>query len=356
MDTNINRVATELNEWKAREERFEKIFSPSILKDPAFLREKLSFYNHVQAKYGQSANDEEKITLRILAGQRMELRDQLYPSLLRKLYHFITRPFEEKRIQQQATQKQQGNLRALGDLMKKHGFDPAPDKLFAHVNQGQKSFTIPISHFVSESEKINYNLSFSKQHDGTYRFDHYQASLQSAKDSRQVVSQVFKTDAKDAIRAEQAQHLLAGRALMREGFDHSGAPKPKWIQLDFTDKDPSGNHKIKQFLHSYGFELEKATERLLQNQHISQENKQNFLEALQRGERQPLTITRGNDSVKLFVEANPQFKTVNIFDEHAKKISIGEALGEKAIKEQIRALAPKQQLSSHRSKKNGVSI
>lgn len=356
MDPNVNRVAIELNEWKAREERLEKIFSPSILKDPAFLREKLSFYNHVQGKYGKSANDEEKITLRILARQRTELRDQLYPSLLRKLYHFIMSPFQERKILQQATQKQEGNLKELSDLIKKHGFDLEPDKLSAHINQGQKGFSVPISHFVSESEKIHYNLSFSKQQDGTYRFDHYQASLQSAKDSRQSVSQVFKTDAKDAIRAEQAQHLLAGRAVMKESFDQAGSPKPRWIQLDFTDKDPAGNHKIKEFLSSYGFELEKATEKLFQKQNIPAENKQKLLDGLQRGERQAVSIMRDNVAINLFIEANPQFKTVNIFDEHSKKLSISEALGEKPVKEQIRALAPKQELSVPRSKKNGVSI
>lgn len=355
MDPNINRVAIELNDWKAREERFEKIFSSSILKDPAFLREKLSFYNHVQAKYGKSANEEEKITLRILARQRMELHDQLYPSLLRKLYHFIMQPFEQRKILQQINERQDNNLSELTGAIKKHGFEQVTDKLSQHISQGQKNFSIPLSHYVNENEKMNFTLSFSKQQDGSYRFDQYQASLQNAKNPNQIVSQVFSIDTKDAIRAEQAQNLLAGRAVMKESYDLSGAPKVKWVQLDFTDKDPAGNHKIKEFLHNYGFDLERATEKLFQKQNLSHENKQNLLAGLQRGERQPVSIMRGNQVLNLFIEANPQFKTVNIFDEHAKKISISEALGEKPLKEQIRALAPKQELSQN-SKKNGVKI
>ena len=71
MDPNVNRVAAELSDWKAREERFEKIFPASLLKDPAFLREKLIFYNHVQAKYGKSANAEGKPSCESwLAGRR----------------------------------------------------------------------------------------------------------------------------------------------------------------------------------------------------------------------------------------------------------------------------------------------
>lgn len=356
MDPNINRVAIELNDWKAREERLEKIFSSSILKDPAFQKEKLSFYNHVQAKYGKSANEEEKITLRILAHQRTELRDQLYPSFLRKLYHFIMKPFEERKILQQATQKQDGNLRELNEMMKKHGFDPNADKLAAQISQGQKNFSLPISHYVNENEKINFNLSFNKLQDGTYRFDQYQASLYNAKDPSQVVSQVFNTDAKDSIRAEQAQNLLAGRAVMKESFDLSGAQKSKWIQLDFNDKDPSGNHKVKEFLHSYGYDLDKAAEKLLQTQNLSPDIRQNLIEGLRNGEKQPITIMRDNVSVNLFIEANPQFKTINLYDEHNKKLSIGEALRETPAKEQIRELAPKQEVSNHKSRKNGVAI
>jgi hypothetical protein len=356
MDPNINRVAIELNDWKAREERFEKIFSASILKDPAFLKEKLNFYNHVQAKYGRSANDEEKITLRILATQRAQLRDQLYPSILRKIYDFIMQPFQERKILQEINQKQDNNLRELAGAMKKHGFEQAIDKLSQHISQGQKNFSIPLSHYVNEDEKMNFNLSFSRQQDGSYRFDQYQASLQNAKNPNQVVSQVFSADTKDTIRAEQAQNLLAGRAVMKESFDLSGAPKVKWVQLDFNDKDPSGNHKMKEFLHGYGFDLGKAVEKLIQKQNLSPEMRQNLLEGLHKGEKQPITIMRDNAAVNLFVEANPQFKTINLFDEHNKKLTMSEALGEKPIKEQLRQLVPKQQIVSQKSRKNGIAI
>ena len=325
-------------------------------KRPGFLKEKFSFYNHVQAKYGSSANEEEKITLRILANQRSQLRDQLYPSLLRKLYDFIIQPFQQRKIKQQVNQRQENNLRELGDAMKKHGFEQATDQLSQHMSQGQKNFSIPLSHYINESEKINFNLSFSRQQDGSYRFDQYQASLHNAKDPKQAVSQIFKTDAKDGIKAEQAENLLAGKAIMKEGFDLSGAPKPKWIQLDFNDKDPSGNHKVKEFLHSYGYNLDKAAEKLIQRQNLSVENKQNLLEGLRKGEKQPIIIKRGNVSVNLFIEANPQFKTLNIYDEQNKKVTMREALGEKTAKEQITQLPPNLELSNQKRRKNGIAI
>ena len=355
MNPNINRVAAALDDWKAREERLEKIFSPSILKDPAFLKEKFSFYNHVQAKYGRSANDEEKITLRILAAQRSQLRDQLYPSLLRKLYDLIMQPFQQRQILQQVNQKHDNNLKELSGAMKKHGFEQATDQLSKHMNQGQKNFSIPLSHYLNESEKINFSLSFSRQQDGSYHFDQYQASLHHAK-APKAVAQVFKTDATDAITAKQAENLLAGRAVMKESSDLSGAPKSKWIQLDFNDKDPAGNHKVKEFLYSYGYDLDKAAEKLFQKLNLSPENKQNLLEGLRKGEKQPISMMRGNVSVNLFIEANPQFKTLNLYDGQNKKLTISEALGDKSAKEQIRKLEPKQELNSQKSRKNGIAI
>jgi hypothetical protein len=65
---------------------------------------------------------------------------------------------------------------------------------------------------------------------------------------------------------------------------------------------------------------------------------------------------RGNVSVDLFIEANPQFKTLNLYDEQNKKLTIREALGEKTAKEQIRQLEPKQELNSQKSRKNGIAI
>lgn len=356
MDPNHNRVAAELSEWKARETRLEKIFSPDILKDQGFLKEKLSFYNHLQAKYGKTPNEEEKITLRILSRQRGELRTELYPNFLERLFQMFVQPVKEKQLVAQDTLRTNHNIKELKDNLKTLGFETAADKLAAHIHQNPKDFSIPLSHYINENQKINFELSFSKQPDGSYRFDDYRATLQKENNPKDTVSQVFKVDPSDSTHAQQAQNLLDGRAVMRDTIDLAGNQNSKWIQLDLNDKDASGNHKIKEFLHNYGFDLEKSAEKLIPKEELSPANHQAIFDGLRSGERQPITIIRDNLSINLFIEANPQYKTVNIYDEHAKKISLNEALGKPGVKEQMNQSEKKQDLKTAQSKKNGVSI
>ena len=80
------------------------------------------------------------------------------------------------------------------------------------------------------------------------------------------------------------------------------------------------------------------------------------MEALSRGEKQPVTILRGDASVNLFVEANPQFKTVNVYDEHGKKLTISEALGEKSVSKQIQQLLPEKKIAIHKSRRNSDTV
>ena len=104
---------------------------------------------------------------------------------------------------------------------------------------------------------MHFDLAFSRHLDGSYRFDQYQATLQNAENPSQAVSHRFSTDSKDSIRAEQAQNLLAGRAVINQSYNPSGGSRVKWVQLDFNGKDPAGNHIMKESLPGYGLILKK---------------------------------------------------------------------------------------------------
>ena len=45
-----------------------------------------------------------------------------------------------------------------------------------------------------------------------------------------------------------------------------------------------------------------------------------LLQSLQKGNIQLVTTIDGNNSQKIFIEANPQFKTINIYDTNFRKI------------------------------------
>ena len=141
-----NRIAKELHEWKAREQRFEKLFSQDILKDKAFLKEKLGFYEHLQNKYSRSNVPEEKMTLIILARQNDLLRKQVYPNLWMRLLQRVLAPFREKQAERQTMISSDRNLSDLKEAVAKAGFEAVGSKLAQQIKEGQREFSLPLSY------------------------------------------------------------------------------------------------------------------------------------------------------------------------------------------------------------------
>lgn len=348
-----NRIAKELNEWKAREQRFEKLFSPDILKDKAFLKEKLGFYEHLQNKYGRSNVPEEKMTLIILARQNDLLRKQVYPNLWMRLLQRLLAPFREKQVERQTTISSDRNLSDLKEAVTKAGFEDVGSKLSQQIKQGQREFSLPLSYYISENQKMDINLSFAKDASGVYKFEKYQAALTDISKPQEPKKQVFSSD--DQISASQAQNLLSGRAIKIETFDINAGSKSKWIQLDFNDQDPSGNHKLKEFHKDYGFDLQKAISQLGVKESLTAKDQQVLLDALSRGEKPQVTIIRGGKEVQLSIEANPQYKTLNVYDEHEKKISISQALSS-SEKQALKITEQTPVVIEQQSKRNGQKV
>jgi len=348
-----NRIAKELNEWKAREQRFEKLFSPDILKDKAFLKEKLGFYEHLQNKYSRTNAAEEKMTLIILARQNDLLRKQVYPNLWMRLLQKILAPFRQRQAARQTAVSSDRNLNDLKEAVTKAGFEAVGSKLEAHIKQGQREFSLPLSYYISENQKMDISLSFAKDASGAYRFEKYQAALTDTNKPQESKKQIFTSD--DQISAPQAQNLLSGRAIKIETFDIHAGSKSKWIQLDFNDQDPSGNHKIKEFHKDYGFDPQKSVSQLGVKESLTVKDQQALLDALSRGEKPQVTIEREGKEVKISIEANPQYKTLNVYDEHEKKISIAQALAGPE-KQALKVTEQATHVSELQSKRNGQKV
>ena len=52
---------------------------------------------------------------------------------------------------------------------------------------------------------------------------------------------------------------------------------------------------------------------------------------LEQGQRASVTFVKDGKEQMYFIEANPQFKSVNIYDEHSRKITLATATGSKAM-------------------------
>jgi hypothetical protein len=322
MKEEINRVSADLLLWRNREERFEKLFPGTLQTNLPFLKEKLDFLDNIRAGYGKTANDIERMTLHILNQDRQRLVRIVYPTFLERLIRFITLPFKMQKQEQISREQKSTNLQSLRESVIKLGFGQTGDLLQQQVNRGSNSFSIPVSYYLNEHERMNFDLSFTKDHSGQYLLESYKATLAATQDSVVERQQNFQCISGNTPTAEQAYNLLAGRSIQMNALDAQGNRQISWRQLDFNDKDSSGNFRIKEFPQGYGFDLIQSIQPLLPYSKLSPNGIETLTVSLAAGNKPEIVLHKDNLILKVFIEANPHFKRLNIYNEKGEKVSL----------------------------------
>lgn len=335
-----NRVEMALNQWRNREDRFSKLFSFSLSSNKALLKEKLHYYERVAARYRGTSDPEERFALKVLQQERRRMEKQLYPNLLvRMLRRLLVLPAREQAVIRQDMQSQEENSRSLQEQIGKAGFSGLTSKLEQQIRQGQTQFSIPVPYYVNERERMDHQLTFSRNHTGQYQFNGFQARLLD--ETGQAAAKQHYFERKDGMDINRAYQLLEGRAIQKED---------RWLQLDFNDKDAQGNYRVKEFHSIYGFDLEKVLRDLPIKELRESTTAYQLLDRLKQGSREAVSFLRDGREQRYFIEANPQFKSINIFDEHSRKITLSTALGGKITEAlKISHKANEQQVQAKRS-------
>lgn len=246
----INRVEMELNQWRSREERFSKLFNFSLSNNRSLIKEKLHHYECIGTKYKGTKNIEERFALKMLKQEKDKVLKQLYPNFLVRLVRkLVVAPLIDQIVVRKDTKEEEKNNQSLHEQVQRIGFTDLSAKIEDQIKQGHEQFTIPTSYYVNEKERLNHELSFSKDESGHFQFEGYKSTLQNESKPEEDRSQYFKVQERNSIETTQAYNLLTGRAVQKERI---------WIQLDLNDKDAVGNHRIKEFHSGYGYDLEKA--------------------------------------------------------------------------------------------------
>lgn len=175
-----------------------------------------------------------------------------------------------------------------------------------------------------------------------YFFNSYHASLQ--KENGEKAEQTFNLYKGKGITGKEAYNLLDGRAVHKELVTKEGQPYKAWIQLDFEKKDNKNNFEIKQFHEKYGFDLKAAVEKFPIADLKESEKEKSLMQSLQKGNLQSVTIEKDGSNHKMFIEADPQFKKVNLYDSNMKLVakesiekyqSAGQTEVRKVVKEEM---------------------
>ncbi|MBS1735566.1 MAG: hypothetical protein JSS98_03070 [Bacteroidetes bacterium] len=319
----INRVETELNQWRSREERFSKLFSFSLSSNKALLKEKLQYYDRIAAKYKGTGNIDERFALGMLKQERNRIEKQLYPNLLiRLLRRLLVVPVKEHIVIRQDNRKIEQNSQSLHQQVRRAGFTNLAAKIEEQIKQGQQQFSIPVSYYINDKERLNHQLSFVKDQSGTYHFEGYKTNLYNESKPNEQRQQYFNMKNGYEINTTEAYNLLAGRAIKKNGT---------WKQLDFNDKDANGNFRMKEFHSGYGYNLQKILQQLPLKELLNESEANKLHDALKNGNRVAVSFIKNGNEQRYYIEANPQFKSVNIYDEHSRKITLNTALGNKTM-------------------------
>jgi hypothetical protein len=193
----------------------------------------------------------------------------------------------------------QENLEYLKDNVKYMGFgEKMNEQLENNLQQGKDNFQLDFKSVVN-NKPFAATLHFGKSETSDkYFFNSYDASLQ--KNNNEKVDQTFYLNKGKGITAKEAYNLLDGRAVHKELTNKENVPYKAWVQLDFEKKDKHNNFEVKQFHENYGYNLKDAVAKYA----ISELN----------------DVEKEGNSHKMFIEANPQFKSVTLYDGQMKRV------------------------------------
>ncbi len=212
------------------------------------------------------------------------------------------------------------NLQYLTDNIKYMGFgETLKADLERNMGEGKGEFQL---NFKAEINKKPFEatLNFRKS-DSTdmYFFNNYHASL--AKSNGEKNEQTFYLNKGKGVTAKEAYNLLDGRAVHKDLTTKEGQPYKAWIQLDFENKDKNNNFEVKQFHENYGYDLKAAVEKFSVAELNDPDKSKALMQSLEKGNVQSVTIEKDGSSHKMFMEADPQYKKVTLYDSNMKMVA-----------------------------------
>ena len=207
----------------------------------------------------------------------------------------------------------ENNLKYLQDNLKYHGFgELLYPELANHLQKGSAEFSMVYKTEINKRE-MEATLHFKKSDTSElYFFNKYDTRLKNEKD--ETMSQTFYINKGSGMTLKEGYNLLNGRAVFKELTNKDNEKYHAWVQLDFAAKDKNGNYERKQYHQNYGYDLKEALSYYLVKELLKEDSAKDFLRSLERGNVQMATLEVGGKEVKVFLEANPQFKSLNLYN------------------------------------------
>lgn len=211
------------------------------------------------------------------------------------------------------------NYEYLSKQILKTGFGEGHrDKLKENMQSATPEFSIFHSQDFGRDNTVA-TLHFRKSDDSErYFFNRFTLLLKNEQHPEPIKQTFNQYYMQDNVTLKEGYNQLSGRAVFREFTPKEGEKYKAWEVLDFKNVDKSGNYETKKY---YRLDLERELDKFAVKEMLTDPEKKYLMESLQRGNRQSATVLIAGEEKKVFIEAAPQFKSLNFYDSDMKRIN-----------------------------------
>jgi hypothetical protein len=221
------------------------------------------------------------------------------------------------------------NFEYLRDQVKYTGFGEGLEGELKEKMQKEEP-TFVLNHTAKYGEDTaQATLNFKKSSESDmYFFNSYKVELHK-EDSKEALEQTFYINKGSNITMKEAYNLMEGRAVNKDLTNKEGEVYNAWVQLDFKQADTNGNFKLNQYHQNYGYDLEATLSKHPIKELENPKHKEDLMDSMKKGNLQSATFLKEGNEIKQYIEASPQFKTINVYDSNLKRIDNRHAKQEK---------------------------
>ncbi|MEN5057121.1 hypothetical protein [Sphingobacterium kitahiroshimense] len=183
----------------------------------------------------------------------------------------------------------------------------------------------------AKTEHLIFKFNFNRSKDSDmYFLNNYHVALHQ-KGNPIVRQQTFDLERDYRITALQAYKLLSGLSFEKEVYLRNktaegrepGRPQEKtslWFKLNLDITDAYGNHPLRTFRPEYGYDIREALSKYPLKGLSTAEKIEEGVKALSNGNYFQDNLQIGKKNLPVSIAANPQMKTINIYDKDMVEI------------------------------------
>ena len=219
-------------------------------------------------------------------------------------------------------EKTASNLDYLKNQLLFLGFgDKLNEELEKKMKEGKPEFNLQARNTFGKDnmEAVIHFRHSVKDGQEAYFCNHYISTLKREGDERSQF--IYVNNKGQSITFKESCNLLNSRSVFKEITPREGAPYKAWLKIDHENMDPKiGYPKLRQFTNNYGFDLKEAIGRMEFKGMKYDDQLKGLMKSLQKGNLADVTMIKDGREIPVSIEANPQLRTLNMYDAKGEKL------------------------------------